>query len=139
MLISVTISLTLRFTLILQKNKLFVTTNGENEKATLQIINNNGMKMIEILTTLNPSTFIDIYTLPKGIYNLQISTKTCTQVIKFVKEQVRNLDISITAICQCLGHFFTEVTFIDLLFKLTFKHIKSFINIFAKINYEVYI
>ena len=68
------------------KNRLLITTMGENEKSTIQIINNNGMKVLEILTTLNPSTSIDIYTLPKGIYNLQIKTKTNTRVIKVVKE-----------------------------------------------------
>ena len=68
------------------KNSLLVSTNGENEKATFQITDNNGMKIKEIKTTLNGSTSIDIHALPIGIYNLQISTKTNTRIIKFIKE-----------------------------------------------------
>ena len=67
-------------------NRLFITNNGVNEKATLEIIDNTGIKVKEIKTTLNASTSIDIYTLPLGIYSLKISTKTSSRIIKFIKE-----------------------------------------------------
>ena len=68
------------------KNKLLIGGNFGNEKANLQIFDNNGTKLREIITALNGSTSIDIHSLPNGIYNLQISTKTKTSIIKFIKQ-----------------------------------------------------
>lgn len=68
------------------KNSLLIAATGENEKATIQFINNNGIKIKEVKTTLNSATYIDIKTLSAGIYHLQIITKTGTSIYKFLKE-----------------------------------------------------
>ena len=68
------------------KNTLLISGNLGNEKVILQVIDNNGTKLREIKTTLNGSTSIDIHSLPNGMYNLKISSKTSTFKIKFIKE-----------------------------------------------------
>ena len=68
------------------KNKLLITTDGQNEKVIFKIFDNTGMKAKEITTILNGTTSIDIIALPIGIYNLEITTKNNTKIIKFIKE-----------------------------------------------------
>ena len=68
------------------KNRLTLITNIKNEKAILQVIDNNGMMLREIKTFLNGTASLDINTLPFGMYNLQIITKSSTKILKFIKE-----------------------------------------------------
>ena len=68
------------------KNILMVTSDGVSEITTLQIFDNTGEKRKEIITTLNGAASINISTLPAGIYNLKIKTKTDSHIIKFIKE-----------------------------------------------------
>ena len=68
------------------KNILMVTSDGVSEITTLQIFDNTGVQRKEIITTLNGAASINISTLPAGIYNLKIKTKTDSHIIKFIKE-----------------------------------------------------
>ncbi len=70
------------------KNILFVRGSGENEKATLKIIDESGRILKDVKVTLNGSTSFPIYinALPKGIYNLQIQIKAKIETRKFIKE-----------------------------------------------------
>src|SRR5207237_5756895 len=70
------------------KDILFVQANGENEKATIQIIDMTGRKLKEIKVALNGNTSlsVDVNNLPNGIYNLVLNTKERTLVRKFIKE-----------------------------------------------------
>ena len=67
---------------------LFVMASGENEKATLQIIDRGGRILKNVKVTLNGSTSFPIYinTLAKGIYNLRLHTKAKVETIQFIKE-----------------------------------------------------
>ena len=68
------------------KNMLMITSDGVGEMTTLQFFDNTGMKRKEIIATLNADNNINISGLPAGIYNLKISTKADTHIIKFIKE-----------------------------------------------------
>jgi len=70
------------------RNILFVQVNGENENATIQIIDATGKKLKEQKVTLNGNTSLsfDIKNLPKGMYNLLLLKKNKTEFLKFIKE-----------------------------------------------------
>lgn len=70
------------------KNILFVLVNGESGKSIFQITDASGRKLNEgiISLTNNTSFSIDINSLPKGIYNLQLYTKNKTETKRFIKE-----------------------------------------------------
>ena len=70
------------------RNILFVQVNGENENATIQIIDATGKKLKEQKVTLNGNTSLsfDIKNLPKGMYNLLLLKKNKTKFLKFIKE-----------------------------------------------------
>ncbi|MEO5892884.1 MAG: T9SS type A sorting domain-containing protein [Ferruginibacter sp.] len=67
---------------------LFVNAHGKNEQATFQIIDAGGRKIKEIRLSLNDNTNFSIYisNLPKGLYTLQLNTKTKTEIKRFIKE-----------------------------------------------------
>ena len=66
---------------------LFVTASGENEKAIFRIVDVSGRKLHEekVILNRNSSFTIDINTLPKGTYILQLNTKEKIQSRRFVK------------------------------------------------------
>lgn len=70
------------------KNILFVRVDGENEKGVFQISDAVGRKLNEVVIFLksNTSFSIDINSLPKGVYNLQLFTRTKIETKRFVKE-----------------------------------------------------
>ncbi len=70
------------------KNILFVLVNGESGKSIFQITDAGGRKLIEgIISLTNSTSFsIDINSLPKGIYNLQLYTNNKTETKWFIKE-----------------------------------------------------
>ena len=70
------------------KNILYIQASGENEKATVQIIDVTGRKVKEEKFTLNGTTSfsIDISGLPQGIYNLLLHRQLTTDQQKFVKQ-----------------------------------------------------
>ena len=66
---------------------LFVTASGENEKAIFRIVDVSGRKLHEeeVILNRNSSFTIDINTLPKGTYILQLNTKEKIRSRRFVK------------------------------------------------------
>ena len=70
------------------KNILFVLVNGESGKSIFQITDASGRKLNEAIISLTNSTSfsIDINSLPKGIYNLQLYTNKKTETKWFIKE-----------------------------------------------------
>ncbi len=70
------------------KNILFVLVNGESGKSIFQITDASGRKLNEAIISLTNSTSfsIDINSLPKGIYNLQLYTNNKTETKRFIKE-----------------------------------------------------
>ena len=70
------------------KNILFVLVNGESGKRIFQITDAGGRKLNEGITSLTNSTSfsIDINSLPKGLYNLQLFTNNKTETKRFIKE-----------------------------------------------------
>ena len=69
-------------------NILYVQASGENERATFQIMDATGRKLQQGKITLNRNTSFSIYinNLPKGIYNLQLFTKSKNETLSFIKE-----------------------------------------------------
>lgn len=70
------------------KNILFVMVNGESGKSIFQVTDAGGRKLNEgIISLTNSTSFsIDINSLPKGIYNLQLFTNNKTETKQFIKE-----------------------------------------------------
>lgn len=70
------------------KNKLIVTTSGENENAILQIFDIFGRKFKEVKVSINGNTIIsvDVSALPDGIYNLKLIKKSVTNYTNFIKQ-----------------------------------------------------
>ena len=70
------------------KDILSVRVNGENEKGVFQISDAGGRKLKEVIVSFynNKSFTIDISSLPRGIYNLQLFTKSKIETKRFVKE-----------------------------------------------------
>ena len=69
-------------------NTLFMQARGMNGKATIQITDVSGRKLIEekiMLTNLTSHT-VNIKELPKGMYYLLISTPSKSERVKFIKE-----------------------------------------------------
>jgi uncharacterized delta-60 repeat protein len=66
---------------------LFVEANGNNENATIQIVDAGGRKLKEMKVFLNGETSFSVYisNLPKGIYNLIVHKKEKTEVQRFIK------------------------------------------------------
>jgi hypothetical protein len=70
------------------KDVLFIQASGEDENATLQIVDAAGRKMKEEKITLNGNTSISvsINNLPKGAYRLLLKSKSKNEQEKFIKE-----------------------------------------------------
>ncbi|MEJ7588311.1 MAG: T9SS type A sorting domain-containing protein [Ferruginibacter sp.] len=70
------------------QNILYVTAQGENEKATFIITDVSGRKLKEVKVSLltNGSFPVYINSLPNGVYNLQMKTKTKSETLRFLKE-----------------------------------------------------
>ena len=70
------------------KNILYIQASGENEKATVQIIDVTGRIIKEEKISLNGNTSfsIDINNLPDGLYNLILKSKSINEQKKFIKE-----------------------------------------------------
>lgn len=80
------------FTLILSpnpaKNILYINATGSNQNAMFIIIDGTGKKVSQVKAVLNGSTsiYIDINTLAKGAYTLQLQTATLLETRRFIKE-----------------------------------------------------
>jgi len=80
------------FTLILSpnpvKNTLFIKATGSNQNAMFVIIDGAGKKVSEVKAVLNGSTSIsiNINTLAKGAYTLQLQTAALLETRRFIKE-----------------------------------------------------
>jgi len=70
------------------ENILLVQATGANETAIFQVTDASGRRLKEVKVYLNGNTSfsININTLSKGIYNLQLRTKTKIETRRFVKE-----------------------------------------------------
>lgn len=70
------------------KNILFVQANGENENATIRIIDAAGRKVKELKALLNGNTSlsIDINAIAPGIYNLVLYKNGETEIQRFIKK-----------------------------------------------------
>jgi uncharacterized delta-60 repeat protein len=66
---------------------LFVETDGNNENATVQIVDAGGRKLKEMKVFLNGETSfsVDVSNLPKGVYNLIVHKREKTEVERFIK------------------------------------------------------
>jgi uncharacterized delta-60 repeat protein len=67
---------------------LKIATNGDNEKAVVEIYDMYGKRVRQLQVTLNTNSLIpiDISTLPKAMYRIKISRQTGAEVMSFIKQ-----------------------------------------------------
>lgn len=67
---------------------LKIATNGDNEKAVVEIYDMYGKRVRQLQATLNTNALImlDISTLPKAMYQVRISRQTGVEVMSFIKQ-----------------------------------------------------
>lgn len=67
-------------------DKLYIKTNAEGEKTDVKILNVLGNPVKQFVVNVSIVTEINIASLPKGVYNIQLSDRQGVQIQKIIKQ-----------------------------------------------------